>query len=549
MSPVPVGVAGELYLTGPGLALGYHGRPEATAGAFVPDPFAAQPGGRLYRTGDRVRLLQDGRIEFLGRVDRQVKLRGFRIELGEIEAALARHPSVNEAAAVVREDRPDDNRLVAFVVPREGSEPAPAELRSFLRNLLPEHMVPSRFIVLERMPLLPGGKVDFRSLALDESRPAEAMEPSGVPPRNPWEAALAEIFSDVLGVESVGVTDDFFSLGGHSLLAVGLAARIEKRFGRKLPLSVLFEGSTVERLAVRLFETSHQPWSPLVAMQPEGSKPPLFCVHAIGGGVTGYYRHLVRHLGPDQPFYGLQARGLEEQAGLQHPTIEEMAAEYIDALRSVQPHGPYLLGGASFGGMIAFEMAQQLTGQGESIALLALLDAEPPRAFEEGSQADEEEEPEPDVALQSYHMAKAMALIAGKELRLTLEELQVLPPEEALALVLERAREAGLADETIDLPWLLRYRQSFNARIRSGDRYRARPYPGRLSLFLTTGSDAAEPPAGVDRSLGWRALAPEGVEAHWVPGSHDGMLLEPHVVHLAEALAASIDRVMREKGD
>jgi thioesterase domain-containing protein/acyl carrier protein len=543
MNPVPIGVAGDLYLTGPGLARGYHGRPEATAEAFVPDPFTAQAGERLYRTGDRARRLRDGRIEFLGRFDRQVKLRGFRIELGEIEAALARHPTVSEAAAIVREEGTGDRRLVAYVVPREGNA-SPAELRASLRDLLPEYMVPSRFVLLERLPLLPSGKVDLRSLALGKGLSGGAEDTRGVAPRNPWEAALAEVFAEVLGLESVGVEDDFFDLGGHSLLAVGLAAKIEKRFGRKLPLAALFEGATVEQVAIRLFDPARfDAWSPLVAMQPEGSKPPFFCVHPIGGGVTGYYRHLMRHLGPDQPFYGLQARGLEENAGLRHPWIEEMASEYIEALRSVQPHGPYLLGGASYGGWIAFEMAQQLKSQGEQIALLALIDAAAPKFLETHGEKDDEDEATPDPALQSHGMAHAMAVIAGKELRLSLEELQDLPLEELLALVLERMREAGLTDGEVDVSWVLRYRQSYNDRIRAGARYRARPYDGRIDLFRTTGSEAVEPPAEVENpTFGWDAVAPAGVVVHWFAGTHQAMLLEPYVIALAEALTARIDQ-------
>ncbi|HSS51001.1 MAG TPA: thioesterase domain-containing protein, partial [Thermoanaerobaculia bacterium] len=261
-------------------------------------------------------------------------------------------------------------------------------------------------------------------------------------------------------------------------------------------------------------------------------------------GVTGYYRHLVQHLGPDQPFYGLQARGLEEHAGLRHPSIEEMASEYVDAVRSVQPQGPYLLGGASYGGWIAYEMAQQLARKKEQVALLALFDTGAPKSLAKDGPATVEEPP-PDAASQSYGMAQAMAAIAGKELRLSLDELQGLALEEVLALVLERVREAGLADETIDVPWVLRYRQSFNDRIRAGARYRARPYLGRIVLFRTR-PDPAEPPSEVQDVLaGWKPLSLTGVEARWVPGSHETMFLEPHVSQLAASLAACIQESSR----
>ncbi|HKV13283.1 MAG TPA: amino acid adenylation domain-containing protein, partial [Thermoanaerobaculia bacterium] len=542
MAPVPIGVAGELYLSGPGLARGYPGRQELTAEAFVPDPFSTKAGGRLYRTGDRARRLPDGRTELLGRRDRQVKLRGFRIELGDVEAALVRHPRIGEATAVVQEKRTGDRHLVAYVVPRAEPHPTPAELRAFLRDLLPEFMVPSHFFVLERLPLLPNGKVDLRALALAGGRPGEEAA-RATAPRNPWESALAEVFAEILGLDAVGVEDNFFDLGGHSLLAVSLAARIEKRFGRKCPLAILFEGATVEQLAIRLF-AAHQftEWSPLVAMQPEGTKRPFFCVHPLGGGVTGYYRNLVKHLGPDQPVYGLRARGLEAHAGLRHPSIEEMASEYIAALRSVQPSGPYQLGGSSYGGSIAFEMAQQLIREGEEIAVLALIDARARPLETEGPPGEEDERP-PDVAALTYGMARSLAALEQKELRLSFEEIQDLPEEDLLAVLLERLLEAGLANDSIDVPWLLRYRQSLSARIVAETRYRALPYAGRIDLFRTTGAmpeeTVAEPE---DPSLGWRAVARERVEIHWIAGTHQTMLLEPAVSDVAARLAECFAR-------
>jgi thioesterase domain-containing protein/acyl carrier protein len=547
--PAPLGAAGELSATGPGLARGYHGRPDATAEAFVPDPFAVQGGERLYRTGDRVRRLPDGRLDFLGRFDRQVKLRGFRIELGEIEAALARHPAAGEVAVIVAEDRTGDRRLVAYVVPR-GEDPSPAELRAFLRGVLPEHMIPSRFVLLDRLPLLPNGKVDLRSLALETGRSGEAAE--AITPRNPWEAAVAEVFAQVLGVESVSVQDDFFDLGGHSLLAVGLVARIEKRFGRKLPLAVLFEGATVEQVATRLFNPARfAAWSPLVAMQPQGQRRPFFCVHPLGGGVVGYYRYLARRLGPKRPFYGIQARGLEEQAGLRHPSVEEMASEYIAALRKVQPEGPYLLGGASYGGTVAFEMAQQLVQQGQEVAVLALIDVQGKPLATMG-EAGEVVGPE-DPAAFAFSMARSLATQSEKDLKLTFDELQGLSEEEYLTLLLTRLREVGLMDETIDLPWILRYRESLYARIAAEARYRARPYPGRIDLFRTSRVLPGEPPPpdapaeADDPTWGWSEVALGGVELHWIAGSHQTMLLEPAVMDISALLRKCFARVDKDE--
>ena len=250
------------------------------------------------------------------------------------------------------------------------------ELRRFLKDKLPEYMVPAVVVLLEALPVTPNGKVDRRALpAPDRSRPE--LEKAFVAPRDDLELQLAQIWEEVLGVRPVGVTDNFFELGGHSLLAVRLFALIEKRLGKKLPLTAVFQGATVEHLADLLRQQATPgPQSSLVAIQPGGSKRPLFLVHPAGGQVFPYV-HLAQFLGPDQPCYGLQARGLEDGQD-PHTRIEDMAAYYIQAMQTVQPTGPYLLGGWSMGGVVAFEMAQQLHAQGQRVALLALLDGRIP---------------------------------------------------------------------------------------------------------------------------------------------------------------------------
>jgi len=247
--PAPVGVPGELHVGGVGVARGYLGRPELTAEKFVPDAFGGEPGARLYRTGDRVRWLPTGELEFLGRSDGQVKLRGFRIETGEVESVLCAHPGVRDAVAIVREDEPGERRLVAYLVPAEGEEvPPAAELRTHLRAHLPEHMVPAAFVPLEAMPLTPNGKLDRRALPVPEG----GSEREYVAPRDTAEGQVAEIFAEVLGVERVGVHDDFFDLGGHSLLATRVMARIRNTFGVEAQLRLLFEMPTVAQLAAHL---------------------------------------------------------------------------------------------------------------------------------------------------------------------------------------------------------------------------------------------------------------------------------------------------------
>jgi acyl carrier protein len=251
LEPAPAGVPGELCLGGTGTARGYLGRPGLTAERFLPDPFAETPGARLYRTGDLVRWLPSGQLEFLGRTDRQVKIRGFRVELGEIEAALAEHPAVREAAVLAREDQPGDRRLVAYVVSIADREAPAGELRAFLKERLPDHLVPSAFVPLAALPLNASGKIDRRALpAPDAARPSLAA--AYVAPETPAEEGVAAIWCEVLGVERVSVEENFFESGGHSLLATQVVARVRRGFGIALPLRAFFERPTVAALAAEV---------------------------------------------------------------------------------------------------------------------------------------------------------------------------------------------------------------------------------------------------------------------------------------------------------
>ncbi len=368
--PVPIGVAGELCIGGEGLAQGYLNRPELTAKAFVPNPFQAE--ARLYKTGDWARYLPDGSLELLGRRDHQVKLRGFRVELGEVEAALGRAVSLRQSAVVIREDVPGMQRLIAYLVLDSDADVSPDALRHRLGDMLPDYMVPSECVYLPALPLTPNGKVDRAALPVPDTN-RQRRDDTYVAPRDDIERQLQAIWQTNLGVQPIGVTDHFFDLGGYSLLAAKLFRDIRHVFGQNLPLATLFQAPTIQALAQWLRQDQPSAsWSPLVALQTEGSQPPLFCVHPGGGNVLTY-RDLAIHLGPDQPVYALQARGLD---GQQTPftSVEEMAAYYVNAVRDVQPGGPYYLGGLSAGGDIAWEMALQLQAQGEEVALLVLFD-------------------------------------------------------------------------------------------------------------------------------------------------------------------------------
>ena len=373
LTPVADGEPGELFVAGDGLAQGYWDRPELTAERFLANPFAGDRYARLYRTGDRARVLPDGNLELLGRVDRQVKIRGVRVELSEVEAVLTAHADVAQAVVVTRQDA-DDLRLVCYLVARHAGG---GEGRRAAR-------------ILPRAAAGAHGAVGVRAVAgaaADAQRESGQARPAGtrtayagsarVRPRTPVEERLTAIWQQLLGFTEVGVTDDFFDLGGHSLLAVRLFLEIETQFDRRLSVSVLTEAPTIERLARILSQPQEpQPWSPLIELQRLGTRPPFFLVHGIGGEVLSF-APLARRLAPDQPVYGLRARGSD---GDDEPfaDVEGMAACYVDAIKRVAPDGPYLLGGYSSGGTIALEMARQFRANGDAVSLLAMIDSEAP---------------------------------------------------------------------------------------------------------------------------------------------------------------------------
>ncbi|WP_338861601.1 non-ribosomal peptide synthase/polyketide synthase [Mycetohabitans rhizoxinica] len=372
--PVPLGAVGELYIGGAGVARGYLNRPELTAERFVHDPFASEPDARMYKTGDLARYLPDGNLEFLGRNDHQVKIRGFRIELGEIEACLAQHTQVRDAV-ILATGEGQDKRLVAYVV-ADPDDALAGTLRTHVAAALPEYMVPSAFVRLDALPLTPNGKLDRRAL-LAPSADAFAHQAYEAP-QGELETTLAQIWSELLGVEQVSRHDNFFALGGHSLLAVQMISRSRTALGISIPMPVLFEAPTLAALAQRVSAQENvrdESFAVLLPIQPHGARPALFCVHPVTG-LSWHYRGLVSHLEADQPVYGLQARGLD---GGSSPalTIEVMALDYIQQIRCIQPHGPYYLLGWSFGGKVVHSMATQLEQQGERVALLAVLDATP----------------------------------------------------------------------------------------------------------------------------------------------------------------------------
>jgi amino acid adenylation domain-containing protein len=515
--PVPIGVSGEIYVGGAGVARGYLNRPDLTAQRFLPSPFVK--GDRLYKAGDLGRYLTDGSIDFLGRNDFQVKIRGYRIELGEIEARLAEHEGIRDAVVLAREDSPGEKRLVAYYVASSGTQDIdPRALRDHLLAVLPDYMVPAAYVRLDAMPLTGNGKLDRRALPAPEGKDFVAR--GYEPPEGPTEETLAEIWSEALGMERVGRNDNFFELGGHSLLAIRVVTQIEKAIGKKVALRTLFSAPTVAGLAHEIDSGGHMRGSnSLLPLFSGGAGAPIFMVHWIE-------RDLARHLGRRHPVYGL-SYGLAGVHGEEDATfpegVEAVASHYIAEMRSVQPEGPYRLIGHSAGGLIAYEMAQQLCRGGESVVFLGLLGTYAP-AWKHNRQ-----------------------LLPFREILLNIVNT---PP--ALLVHFYSSRIGGAVRNLL-------FRHSWTRKLMSAPSilkiklnsiiaapYEAEPYPGPVHLFVETtpprtiGREAPPPP-----ETGWKELALGGLDIHYVPGDHMDMVKDP----LAAVAAEAIERALLAEGD
>ncbi len=518
--PVPVGVPGELFLGGPGLARGYLHRPDLTAEAFVPHPWDARPGARLYRTGDLVRRRPDGALEFLGRIDGQVKIRGFRIEPAEVEAALVRHPDVREAAVVAREDVPGRRLLVAYVA-GAGRPLRPADLRAFLRRTLPPYMIPSAFVTVPALPLTPSGKVDRRALPAPGTARPDGERPL-VAPRDLLEAQLAEMWEELLGLHPVGVQDDFFDLGGHSLLAVQVVRQVEALYGRALPLTALYAEPTVEGLARLLRREADVARAPVIRIHEGGRRRPLFFFHGDLAGGGFYSLKLARRLGPDQPFYVVQSLGQDGDGAPR--SIEDMAAVHLLALRAVQPRGPYRLGGYCHGGLVAYEIARRLAAAGERVELLVLVAATPWVRFARLRALGRRLEPWLGPARLHEAFARFRSFAWRLE-RLPLRARPAFVARELGRLVRRAAGESGAGGDT-----------TYDHYFRAVMGYVPPPYPGRIVLVWPE----EEPGAPDDPTQGWRRLV-GGVDVLRVPGDHS-TAVAAHVAALAERLRPYLER-------
>ena len=545
LHPVPIGVKGELFIGGDGVAAGYHNRPELTAERFIDNPFAAERGSLLYRTGDMARYLPEGDIECLGRVDHQVKIRGHRIELGEIETVLQQYRGVSEAVVTIREDQPGDQRLTGYVVRDSDQTLTEGELRGYLEMTFPKEMVPAAIVMLDSLPRTPNGKLDRRSLPAPDYV-APQTQRAFIGPRDAVEKQLAAMWERILRVSPIGVSDNFFELGGHSLLALSLFASIEKAFGKALPLATLFRSPTIEQLARILQQDEPSTaWSPLVAIQPHGSKPPLFFMHSGGGHVLEYYP-LAQSLGSDQPFYALQSEMLNGYRIDTTPRIEEMAACYVREIQAVQPTGPYFVGGFCLGGYLAYEVARQLCAKGEEIATLALV------------QTVMKDYPRTRPRVTFLHRL-FYRLIYRFDLEWT--NAKALEPKARIFYLVERTKRlltiARVKAEALAYPWLA----SFKSRVPHSKAYTLEEID-RLHVQAVVGYTvkdcpvecvtlfrASKQPLGIvpDPTLGWNGLLKGRLEVHEIPAHHQNILNKPAVRALAKELTACLDRARTEK--
>ncbi|MEO8734268.1 MAG: thioesterase domain-containing protein, partial [Flavobacteriales bacterium] len=501
LKPVPIGQRGELWTGGDGVALGYWNREDLTAERFIDDPWSNIPGAKLYRTGDLVRWRPDGNIAFIGRADGQVKVRGFRVELGEVEIALNDIDGVKDKVVMARQDGPGEKQLVGYLVPMDPKVNLTTEardrfihdVRDQLRGKVPGYMVPTAFVVLSTLPLTANAKVDRKALPPPRISMPKAKE---VAPRNGTESMLAKIWCEVLNIDHIGVHDNFFDLGGHSLMAIHLLDRVGQRTPRILSLRSIFQAPTIAQFAELLHagtKEAHE-LKNLSLMQPLGDRRPFFCVH---GDEANHY--LPKYLGTDQPFYAYFHQG-EDGSPMRYTTVESIATHFIQEMKAVRPKGPYLLGGYSFGGIVAYEMARQLIAAGEEVPLLAMFDTYAPRMYQD-LMREEQKLHEPLKRMIMRRLVK-MEQMRG---RITSPKL----------------RHFHIID-------------TYDKAIRN---YRPKVYKGPVIMYK-----ALKSPGSND--MGWGDLTPD-LQIRMLPGDHHSLIKEPDVELLATRLAEDIDLTER----
>lgn len=529
LRPVPDGTVGEIFMGGVGVGKGYLNRPELTAQLFMDDPFSDMPGARMYKTGDLGRIVNGGEIQCLGRIDHQVKIRGYRIELGEIEHVLSKQKGIKDVVVL-----PKDERLVAYVVLENGNRAKFAEWQKALRTSLPEYMIPSNFVTLPGFPLSPNGKVDRNALEAIRQEMEKANRVY-IAPRTEQEQLIADIWSDLLEIEQVGIRDDFFELGGTSIVAMQIMARLERETGKRLPLAGLFTANTVEKLAKQLeLDELSISWDLLVPVKPTGNKPPIFIVNGLDMNVL-LFNNIARNVDPDQPVYGFQSKGLN---GVDEPfdSLEDMAAEYIAALLEKGFGDTYALAGYSYGGIVAFEMARQLQAMGKQVRMLAMFDtyAYNRGHFETGL---------PRYISKIKRQFPKLLFVTNSLMRQPMETIRYQQAffmrkynEFAVYMGLQNPPSLDSAEDKINAKYEVAYRkyhmQPSNACVIDLFRVDTRLYFLDDPIYL-----------------GWKPYAQEGLVVHNVQGNHKTFLMPPNDKDFAILLQRLLDKRMKPEAD
>jgi amino acid adenylation domain-containing protein len=528
LAPVPIGVAGELHLGGVAIARGYLNRPELTAERFIPDPFDKNSHARLYKTGDRARFLADGNIEYLGRLDNQVKLRGFRIEFGEIESTILQSDQVQSAVVTLHEASPIDKCLIAYVVPAVSGLDSQA-IRTFLKQRLPDYMIPSHFVFLESLPVLPNGKVNRGGLPVPQHWTAAPQE-QYTAPNDSIERQLVDIWEALLGTRPIGVNHNFFDLGGHSMLLARLLFQMERTFGKRLSMATVFQKPTIAELAdlLRDEKARTQPYR-VIPIQAEGTRPPFICL-----GAGPYFLPLARHLGSDQPLLGVDLTQLETNRLPAPVRLQEIAAYVAKAIREFQPHGPYYLGGWCLYGVLMYEVAQQIVADGGEVALLVMIDSLYPAHRAQLSYFARIQ-----AALQkwAYH-ASLVARLKAVEIPAYL--LQRIKNLRGRAVRFWQRLDYLRSIQHPDGPLEMELNPVFF--IACTD-YEPQPYRGPVVLF-----QAVERPSGRHWDLRqvWHRLIRGPFESHDIVGGHDGMFKEPYVGVLGSKMKNSLEQAQKQ---
>ena len=515
LQPVAATATGELYVAGMNLARGYFNNPQLTDRKFISNPFSPDR-ERLYKTGDLARYRSDGNLEIVGRQDFQVKIRGMRVEIEEIETVITEYPNVHQAAVIAKEEQADEQVLIAYIVAYQQLKIA--DMRLFLKEKLPDYMMPSAFVILDALPLTPTNKVDRKKLPLPDRNNFTVVAASDT-----IEFQLIKIWEKILGVKPIGIKDNFFELGGHSLIALLLITEIEKIWGKHLFLSSILQSPTIAELAEVLRQKeSTSSWSSLVPLELGGRKPPLFCIHPIGGNVLEYYA-LAGYLNQDRPIYGLQAQGIDGKQELIY-CVEEMASHFIKEIQTVQPHGPYLLIGYSFGGLLAFEMAQQLYRQGEKVDLLGLLDTRASILREVNKSFPEYLE---------IHLNKLRQLESLEKVKYCISKINTLFQKKMSYrdnIIADLSKIEMLSPEILNV---------LDCNIQAQQDYIPQVYPGKVIIFR---SESQSLYRDLYPELGWKNLVSGGIEWEDISGDHYEMMREPNVRVLAKKLNDWIDR-------